>query len=73
MGGGIISERVATSNRNGWRDHLGIRNHACVKGVAAGQCRRGVLAQELGDRFEQLGGAWLFTHGDALPAEPAWP
>jgi hypothetical protein len=26
MGGGIISERLATSNRNGWRDHLGIRN-----------------------------------------------
>jgi hypothetical protein len=25
MGGGIISERLATSNRNGWRDHLGIR------------------------------------------------
>jgi hypothetical protein len=25
MGGGIISERVATSNRNAWRDHLGIR------------------------------------------------
>jgi len=25
MGGGIISERVAASNRNGWRDHVGIR------------------------------------------------
>ena len=26
MGGGISSERVAASNRNGWRDQLGIRN-----------------------------------------------
>jgi hypothetical protein len=26
MGGGIILEQVAASNRNWWRDHLGIRN-----------------------------------------------
>ena len=29
--GGIVSERVAASNRNGWRDHLGIRTQVSAE------------------------------------------
>jgi hypothetical protein len=62
MGGGIISERVATSNRNGWRDQLGIRSiglSAPIGGYATDAEVKGMRPQEahaaLPSQFEQAG------------------